>query len=188
MRHRFARLTALVALSVAALGLAACGDKELIVREAETEGIYVDVGDLDYQVQISRILNPAIAPDDSYLLGVPDFVQPPDEEETWFGVFLRVANQTDEPHRSAEDIHIVDTQDNEFRPIDLDPQQNAFAYVPGVIEAGELSPTADSAGSLNSAQGRLLLFKVTYKSLGNRPLELIIEGEDGTEAAIGLDL
>ena len=42
----------------AALALAGCGDKLETRTVGETEGLYIDVGDLKYQVQISRIINP----------------------------------------------------------------------------------------------------------------------------------
>ena len=52
--------------------LAAAGcNKEETVTVAETEGIYVTVDDLKYQIQISRILNPAAPDDSAYLRGMP---------------------------------------------------------------------------------------------------------------------
>ena len=60
---RLARLGLLV-VALAAVAASGCGNKQEKVTLAETEGIYVTVDDLKYQIQISRILNPA-APDDS---------------------------------------------------------------------------------------------------------------------------
>ena len=54
---------------VAALG--ACGAKEDEITHGETEGAYLDLGELKYQVQISRQLNPADREDEAYLLGLP---------------------------------------------------------------------------------------------------------------------
>lgn len=188
MPGRLARTTASLAVALASLGLAACGEKEAIVHEAETEGIYLDVGELDYQVQISREVNPRIVPDDAYVLGVPDFVAPPTGEETWFAVFMRVQNQTDEPHTAASEIRIVDTQGNEYRPVPLDPEENPLAYQATEVGPGETLPARDSTASNSSAQGALLLFKVSYESLGNRPIELEIEGEDGEAGRVDLDI
>lgn len=188
MRRRPVRTLLPALLAVASLSLAACGQKHAVVTHAETEGVYVDLGQLDYQAQISRILNPAIAPDTSYVSGVPEFASELADDETWFGVFIRVQNQTDEPHEATTDIKIVDTTGEEFRPLTLDPEANAFAYRGQVVEPGAVVPSPDSAPGLSSAQGRLLLFKLTYEALGNRPVELILEGEDGSEATIVLDL
>ena len=89
---------------------------------AETEGIYVSVDDLTYQVQISRILNPASAEDEAYLKGLPEDEEPA-ADEVWFGVFMRVENETDEELTAAEGFKIVDTQETEFEPVELDTER-----------------------------------------------------------------
>ena len=54
------RLSALALAAAVSLTFAACGsDKKGETHEGETEGIQVTVGDLQYQVQMSRVLNPA---------------------------------------------------------------------------------------------------------------------------------
>ena len=55
---------------LAALVAAGCNKEEVSV-EASTEGPYVTVNDLKYQVQISRILNPGEPEDVGYLRGLP---------------------------------------------------------------------------------------------------------------------
>ena len=55
---RLARLVLLSLAALAALAAAGCGNKDDDRTVAETEGIYVAVDELTYQVQISRILNP----------------------------------------------------------------------------------------------------------------------------------
>ena len=62
----------------------------------ETEGIYIDVGDLKYQVQLSRIINPNDEEDRYYLEGLPAGTVPPKPDEAWFGVWMRVQNTTDD--------------------------------------------------------------------------------------------
>ncbi len=188
MHRRFARTASIAVVVVASIGAAGCGDKEAIVHEAETEGIYLDVGGLDYQVQISRQVNPTVVPDRDYLNGLPEFVGEPDEDETWFAVFVRVQNQTDEPHESAEEFEIVDTQEKSYSPIELEPEQNALAYQPVTLAPGEVLPGADDLSGDSPTQGKLLLFKITYESLQNRPLILKIEGQEGEEAEVDLDV
>ena len=46
------RALLLLALATAAFALAGCGNKTETVKSAKTEGIYIDVGDLKYQVQL----------------------------------------------------------------------------------------------------------------------------------------
>ncbi len=187
-RARFLALAATAALALAAPG---CGNKEDIVTHADTEGIYLDIGDLDYQIQGSRQLNAAIVPDNKYLAGLPDGILPPSATETWFGVFVRVQNQTDKAHEVAKDFEIVDTDRRIYRPLDLDGKANAYSYEPTLLAAHQTLPLPDSSERLGSTQGSLVLFKLPLKAYQNRPLELKIKapaGETPAEATIDLDL
>src|SRR3954454_17507424 len=90
------RFRVFVVAVLASVVFAGCGDKTDYIRFAETEGIYVDVGNLVYQVQLSRYLNPADVEDRDYLRGLPsNFDVPPGE--ILFGVWMRVKNYTDVP-------------------------------------------------------------------------------------------
>ena len=63
------RVTLLVASALAATALAACGHKQANPTTADTEGSYVRAGDVTYQVQLSRQLNPYATEDHSYFAG-----------------------------------------------------------------------------------------------------------------------
>jgi hypothetical protein len=180
---RLARITLLALLALGALAASGCGNKTDTAIIGETEGIYVTVDELTYQVQISRILNPASTEDRGYLVGLPEGEEPT-PEQVWFGVFMRVENETDEPLPAAEDFMIVDTQETEFEPVELDREVNVFGYEPRTIPPGELLPAANSAASDNTIQGALVLFKLDVQSLYNRPLELVIESSSGGDDAI----
>jgi hypothetical protein len=182
------RLT--LALIVPALAVSGCdwvGEKEAVVRLAHTEGIYVDVGELDYQVQISRQLNETVEPDRGYLAGLPDYVSPLTEDEVWFLVSMRVQNQTKKPHESADDFEIEDTTGEVFKPVEIKAEDNPLAYESRIIEPGQVWPNADSLAGDSPTQGGALLFKIPYSSLGNRPLELKISAE-GEEAIVDIDV
>jgi hypothetical protein len=186
--RRATRLTAILA-ALCALAAAGCGNKEETVTQGETEGIYLDVGDLKYQVQISRYLNMADVEDVAYLKGLPVNAEEPTGDETWFGVFLRVQNEGDETVAPAKMFEIHDTQDNVYRPIPLDTNVNVFAYKPDPIAPKSLIPTPDSAAAEGVIQGSLLLFKIKNEALQNRPLEFVIkEGGGGGEATVDLDV
>ncbi len=174
------RLPALLVAVLATGGLAACGSHEegggpgRVVR-AETEGLYLDIGELKYQVQASRQLNPADPGDRAFLRGIPPEHQGLKAGETWFGVFLRVQNETDEELEPSGEIEIIDTQEEVFDPIPLDGE-NVFAYrSTSPVPPGELIPEQDSAAAESPIQGALVLFKLTNQALDNRPLELKIE-------------
>ena len=178
-----------IAALLCALLFAGCGNKEEGgVTVADTEGIYLDVDELKYQVQISRYMNPNDVEDRAYLTGLPASTPEPTGDETWFGVFIRVQNTTDKPIAPANDFRIVDTQDKVYRPIPLDTNINPFAYKPDPIAPKGLIPEADSVASEGTIQGSLLLFKVKTESLQNRPLEFRFKRGSGTEAVVNLDV
>ena len=181
---RLARFALLCLASVAALAAAGCSSKHEIVTVAETEGIYITVDELKYQIQISRILDPASPEDQAYLRGVSETEAELAEDEVWYGIFMRVENDKDDPHEMAETFAIRDTEGNDFEPVDLDPEQNAFGYEAEELPAGRLSPELDSTASDNTIRGNLLLFKIPAASLGNRPLELEIESPSGGDNGI----
>ncbi len=164
------RLALLSLAALSALAMAGCGNKVDTAIVGETEGIYVGVDGLTYQVQISRILNPASPEDQAYLEGLPEEEAEPAEDEVWFGVFMRVENETDEELEAAEEFRIVDTQEDEYEPLELDTEVNDFAYEPRPVPPGELLPELNSPASDNTIRGGLLLFKMKVESIGNRPL------------------
>ena len=186
--RRSARLIVLCLVAVAVLVAGGCGNKQEVRTSATTEGPYIDVGDLKYQVQISRILNPADVEDRSYLKGLAEGVAPA-KDEVWFAVFMRVQNVTDRTLTPADQFEISDTTDRSFTPLNLDANANPFVYKPTPIPAGKLIPETGSAPSDNTIQGSLLLFKVKVESLANRPLELkISSSQGGTTGLVNLDV
>ena len=178
----------LAALLVLLAGLAGCAEKEEPRVAGETEGVYLDLNELRYQVQVSRILNEGNVEDQGYLSGIPEGVLPPSADETWFGIFLRVFNSTDEPIEAADDFEIRDTQQNVFRPVALDPQENPFAYRSRPVPAKGFLPLPNSAAFNAPPSGGLVLFKLDYAGYQNRPLEFVVSGEGGDEVLVDLDL
>jgi hypothetical protein len=186
---RLARLVLLSLAALAALAAAGCGNKEETAIVGHTEGIYVGVDGLTYQVQISRILNPASPEDQAYLKGLPEEEAEPAADEVWFGVFMRVENEGEEELESTDEFTVVDTQDEEYEPLELDTDANVFAYEARPIGPGELLPEPNAPAFDNTIRGALLLFKMKVESLGNRPLELeILSQQGGDNAVVDLDV
>lgn len=189
MRLRPIILALLAAFSVVATG---CGTKEAETVEADTEGIWVDAGALDYHIQGSRQLNPYQVPDDRYLQGLPEGYGEPNAEQTWFAVFLRVENKTDETAPLAEEFEIEDTQGVRYEPVPLDTSVNPYAFQPGELGVNEVVPHPDSSQELDSTAGSMLLFKLPLEGYQNRPLEFFIHAPDGSEgppeAMLALDV
>src|ERR687898_50214 len=103
----------LIAVLLAGLIIAGCGKADEPTSEGETEAIYLELGGLQYQVQLSRQLNPADITDRSFVQGAADS-SPTGRDDTWFGVFMRVKNDGDEPARPTADFAIHDTRGNEY--------------------------------------------------------------------------
>ncbi len=183
------RSLTLLLVALAALALGACGNKHERTLHGETEGEYIDVGPLKYQVQISRLLNPNDPEDRGYLTDLPagQDLGPKDE---WFAVFMRVENVTEDPQPAATEYEIIDTQENHYTPVEMGPK-NVFAYRAATIPSEEVLPFPDSPSGQNTIQGSLLLFKIPFANLENRPLELRIappEGAGDDEGTIDLDV
>ena len=191
MSRRLLRTLLPAVAATASLAVTGCGNKEEVIREANTEGPYVTVNDLKYQVQISRILNPGEIEDEGYLRALPEGEDlQPSAEDVWFGVFMRVENDTEEPHAPATQFEIEDTQEDVFEPLDIPFEDNLFVYdPPPEIPPETVYPLLNSQASDNTIRGGMLLFKVTTDSLYNRPLELkIIDPEGGPDGMINLDI
>ena len=186
---RRSALLALLLLPVLAFA-AGCGDKEEHVTKAESEGLYLDVGGLQYQVEISRQLNPTDVEDVAYLEGVPRSVKRLGSNESWFGIFLRVENHGDVARPAADSFELHDTQENVYTPVPI-AASNPFSYQAGLVRAKEILPPNQSVAQLNeSIAGSLVLFKVPNATYDNRPLELVIKDpRDRTKtASVDLDV
>jgi hypothetical protein len=180
------RRSLLVLIAAAGLAAAGCGTPDTRTT-AETEGLYVDVGPLSYQVQISRYLNPGDTEDKAYLAGLPAGTAQAGKGDVWFGVFMRVKNYSDKTQTPASDFTIEDTEGNKFEPTGLDLKENAYAYRPAPLGPSQWLPNPQTTPGINPIAGELILFRLKTADLQNRPLELHI-GQGANEAIVSLDL
>lgn len=177
----------LLCLALGALA-SGCGNRHEVITEAETEGPYLNVGALKYQVQISRPLNPDDPEDRVYLQGVAPQEAALRADETWFAVFVRVVNETGRTHPSAEELEIEDTEGKRFEPVRV--TGNIFAYQPTEIPPRGTLPPHGSLVDSSPIGGQMVLFKLTLNALANRPLELLIHSPEGEprQAVVNLDV
>jgi hypothetical protein len=178
------------AVLLVALVAAGCGDSESVQTTAETEGLYLDIGDLTYQIEMSRYMNVNDVEDSEYLKGLPSSTSQPAANEVWFGVWVRVQNQTDKALKSADTWEIHDTQNHVYRPIPIDTNVNPFAFKAGTtVPPQTILPLINSAAGQGPIQGSLLLFKLKTDSLQNRPLQLVFSnGQQGQQGTYDLDV
>lgn len=154
---------------VPAVAATGCGPEE----EAHREGLAIELEGITYNVFITRQLNLMDVEDRGYAKLPP---APP--ETTYYGVFLEACNVSDEALETAADFRVVDTQENVFEPVDLEPD-NAFAYRPQLLQPEECLPETGSLASQGPTGGALLVFEIPLESAENRPLELeIFDGFD----------
>ena len=185
---RASRLILLVLVALAAVSLSACGKRHFPVHSAESEGIYLDLDSLKYQVQVSRELNPSDREDRAYLAGLAKSDRTLAADEVWFGVFLQVQNDTNASHPTAHEMEIEDTERNEYRPINL-ASINYYRYRSGTLGAKSRLPALDTPAFDAPTQGALVLFKLKESSFDNRPLVLKITSPvDATSAHVDLDV
>ena len=190
MRTLVRPLLLLAAALVAAGALGACGaNKAEEITQGESEGNYLDLGELKYQVQISRQLNVTDTEDRPYLQGFPPEELRVGPDETLFAVFLRVINESGRPHHAAEEFEIEDTQGRRFEPIE-GGRGNTFVYRPAQVPPHGALPEQGSIGDAGPVGGAMLLFKLDLAALANRPIELRIAnpGAHPPEAVVDLDV
>ena len=179
-RRPLEALLALLAALLIALAVAACSEEE---KTSGAEGEYINAGEALYQVQISRLMNPGVRPDNDLLRGQATL--PGDEQ--YLGVFLTVENEGDEPYVPPRDMRVVDTDGNEYLPIDVSATGFGLS-LSEPIEPKQTAPPPDSPGYTSPQGGALILFRVSETSVTeNLPLELKIPA-DGEESDITLDL
>ena len=186
----FRRLLALTLLAGALTGLAACGDKQATVSAGESEAVFVTLGELQYQVQMSRQLNPADAGDSDLLAGIDPAESSLGAEDLWFGVWVRASNSGDSIASTADDFKIVDTRGEEFEPM-LVEESNKLVFRKAPVQAdGGQYPHPNSAAANLPTTGAVLIFKLPNLVLNYRPLELEIKSSDlpGKKASVTLDV
>jgi hypothetical protein len=176
--RRLALIGCLLALGA---GLAACGDEEQGVDEPAREGLALELDGVEYNVFITRQLNPSIPPDDAYVS------EEAPAGESLYGVFIQACNQSDEQHSSTDRFTVVDNQGDRFEPEQL-PADNQFAYRARSLDPKECIPEAGSVAQLGPTAGSMLLFRLPLQTTENRPLELEVEGSGDERLTFELDI
>jgi hypothetical protein len=152
--------------------IAGCGSGEPTLV-ADTEGVYLDLGQLHYQIQLSRQLNPADPEDVAYLRGLSPADAHLSARQAFFAVWIRVENRTDRAQQPAQSFEVADTRGNVYRPLFPDAT-NLLAYRSQGVPAHSKIPAPGSLAESSPTQGSVLLFKVDVAAYDNRPLTLTI--------------
>jgi len=180
---RRALATTAVAL-FATVSIAAGGCSSTVDRQYVQEGLPVHLGNLEYNVQISRLLNPNDAEDQAYLQGAP----PLPRNDYYLGIFLQVHNHGSSTESLPTRYVVTDTEHDVFLPV---PVQNEFALqLGGTVPPHGQVPDRESMAASGPIEGLMLLFLIHTSTTENRPLILKIPAApgDGHPARIELDL
>lgn len=165
-----------LACVLALLGVAGCGDNS--PGKTASEGIPIQLGDLKFNVQETRFLNPAQPDDSQYLAGQKE---PLPASKAYLGVFLTVHNGGDSAVTlpSNSQMTVVDTTGAGYPSI---PSHTPFAAPLGAqLAPGGDIPAPDTAAANGPTQGAIVLFLIDQAATENRPLKLEIsyQGETG---------
>ena len=170
---RLPRKTIVPACALAlAAALMGCGSHGQGTKEPAREGLSLGLAGVDYNVFITRELNPQIPPDSAYYKGPLA-----KKGEALYGVFLQVCNKGKHPLPTASQFTVTDNQGNQFHPTPL-PASDDFAYQPKTLGAHQCEPQAGSVAQLGPTAGSMLLFTLPISNTDNRPLELEIKAPD----------
>ncbi len=178
------RTPRLIFLAVAALAgallLGGCSSDQH--SSSAPEGTPIKLGDLSYNVVITRYLNPNDTEDMDYLRGAP----PLPDNQYYLGVFLQIKNIGDTTHDLPQQLAVTDTEGNRFDSV---PLTNPWALQLGTpVPGGQVVPLADSAAGSGPIGGSLVLFLIDQSATESRPLELEIPSASGDLGRIQLDL
>ncbi|MCB0876554.1 MAG: hypothetical protein R2718_01725 [Solirubrobacterales bacterium] len=170
MRRRLLIIPLLVlALFGFAIAASGCGDEP--TAEAK-EGEPLELGDLEYNIQITRELNRFSPEDAAYLEGAPRLR--PNQE--YLGVFMQVTNAGDEAAVVPDPFRIVDTRGRIYDQVRLD---NEWALKPGTpVLPDETVPGPETVAKNGPVEGSLILFAIDQAANENRPLVLEVPGPD----------
>ena len=178
--HRRLLIIPMLVLALAGFAALASGCGDEATAEAK-EGEPLELGDLAYNIQITRELNRFSPEDSAYLEGAP--VLRPDQE--YLGVFMQVTNQGDQTATAPDEFRIIDTRGRTYDQVHLD---NEWALKPGIpVPAGDTIPAPETVAKNGPIEGSLVLFAIDEAANENRPLILEVPGPDG-HGEIVLDL
>jgi len=146
------------------------------------EGEPVELGELRYNVILSRTLNAGDVEDADYLEGAPEA----GPDQVYLGAFLQIHNDSGEALDLPEEVTVVDTTGAEFEPTET---ESPYALqLGGTIPPRSEIPRLDTIPRYGPIEGSLVLFEIDDATTENRPLELEIPSDSGETATIELDI
>ena len=178
------RLGAVVALATAfAVGILLSGcDSNPENATHVGEGEAIKLGDLLYNVQITRYLNPKDPEDKAYLAGQPALPS----DQYYLGVFMQIQNESDVTQQVPTDFRVVDTVGTTFKPV---PSTSLFALkLGGKVNQNGVLPEPETSAANGPIEGSMVLFRIDSAAIEDRPLTLDIPSSTGAVGHVELDI
>ena len=178
--RRLLRLLPALAVLALSAALVACNTSE--DKANLSEGQPVQLGDLQYNVVFSRVLNPNDTEDHEYLVGQPA----PKPDQLYLGVFVQILNKNkNSPVTVPSGWTITDTDHNVCYPL---PSRSPYAlHLGSPIGPEDQAPALDSTPQVGPIEGSMVLFSIPDSATEVRPVTLIIPGQGGP-AEVELDI
>ena len=146
------------------------------------EGEAIKLGDLLYNVQITRYLNPKDPEDKAYLAGQP----PLSSDQYYLGVFMQIENESDAAQQVPRDFRVVDTVGTAFKPV---PSTSLFALkLGGKVNQNGVLPEPETSAANGPIEGSMVLFRIDSAAIEDRPLTLDIPSSTGAVGHVELDI
>jgi hypothetical protein len=190
------RLPLMLAVGALGLGIAGCGvEHRTVLKNVSQDELsaggepYFNAGQMTYQIEVSRQLNPYNAVDAQYLSGLSG-AQDISAQQFWFGVFIWAKNQTNRDVTTTDHFELQDSQGDIFQQVALNPSVNPYAWTAQTLAPDGIEPAAGSTASNGNNGGALVLFELTQSVYSNRPLTLLVfkPGATTPSSRVSLDL
>ena len=178
---RLAVALLLLAAVVLAASMTGCGSDPEDTTSV-SEGEPMKLGDLVYNIQISRFLNGEDPEDSAYLAGQG---QPP-SDQNYLAIFMTVKNEGDTSATVPTDFKIVDTAGTEYKPVQS--KSNFALPLGGTVAANQTLPNSESTAASGPIQGAMVLFRISDQAIEDRPLTLDIPSSSGSPGEVTLDI
>lgn len=118
----------------------------------------IEVAGIQYNVQGARVLD--LNGDEPVIRALPPSQRRASGRQVVYGVFITLTNSGARTRPMSRQFTLIDDNQHTFRPIPL-RRDSPFAYRPGDLAGGRVSPASDSAPAQDFAeQGYPLVFRI----------------------------
>jgi hypothetical protein len=147
------------------------GQEKPLLVPSSIQGPQVTIGDLTYNVQSVRLLNPNRPADAPYMVNLPS--QP--KGRAYMGVFLKIYNHSREHDVvSAPGYLLEPVPAPGLVVMNLPSESPYWLDQGGTVPAGGVLPVPGTPAAAGPTAGGMLLYLITSQMTANQPFRLIV--------------